>query len=183
MRARLLHLPFQTGQKLRRLRKEAGADGAHRVARRIHAVLLNHDGFSSGDIAHVLDASRSKVSQWLSDYEQLGLEALLEGQRSGRPAQLSPTQQQQLEDIIDSGPQAYGFLSGVWSAPMVTRVLAEEFAIHYTDRHVRRLLHALGFSVQRPKRVLARADPAAQNRWRHYTYPNLKKKRRPNTPK
>jgi len=183
MRALLLHLPFQTGQKLRRLRKEAEADGAHRVARRIHAVLLNDDGLSSGDIAHFLDAPRSKVSQWLSEYEQFGLEALMEGQRSGRPAQLSASQQRQLEDIIDSGPQAYGFLSGVWSAPMVTRVLEEEFAIGYTDRHVRRLLHDLGFSVQRPKRVLARADPAAQNRWRRYTYPNLKKKPRSNTPK
>jgi len=76
MRARLLQLPFQTSQKLRRLRKEAEADGAHRVARRIHAVLLNHDGLSSGDIAHFLDAPRSKVSQWLSHYEQFGLEAL-----------------------------------------------------------------------------------------------------------
>ena len=183
MRARLLHLPFQTGQKLRRLRKEAEADGAHRVARRIHAVLLNHDGLSSGAIAHVLDAPRSKVSQWLGDYEQFGLEALLEGQRSGRPGQLSAPPQRQLADIMDSGPQAYGFLSGVWSAPMVTRVLEEEFAIRYTDRHVRRVLHELGFSVQRPKRVLARADPEAQNRWRRYTYPNLKKKPPSNTPK
>jgi transposase len=41
---------------------------------------------------------------------------------------------------------------------------------------VRKLLHALGFSVQRPRRVLARADVQAQDRWRRRTYPNLKKK-------
>lgn len=50
----------------------------------------------------------------MGDYEQFGYEALLEGQRSGRPPRLRPAQQQQWEDIIDSGPQAYGFLSGVW---------------------------------------------------------------------
>lgn len=183
MRARLLHLPFQTGQKLRRFRKEAEADGAYRVARRIHAILLNHDGLSSGDIAQVLDAPRSKVSQWLSQYEQFGFEALLEGQRSGRPTELSADQRQQLDDIVESGPRAYGFLSGVWNAPMIGRVVAEEFDIHYTDRHVRRLLHRLGFSVQRPKRILARANPLEQNRWRRYTYPRLKKKPRPSTPK
>ena len=61
MRARVLQLPFQTGQKLRRLRKEAEADGAYRVARRIHAVLLNHEGLSSGDIAHFLDACRATI--------------------------------------------------------------------------------------------------------------------------
>jgi hypothetical protein len=35
----------------------------------------------------------------------------------------------------------------------------------------------MGFSVQRPHRVLARADPVQQDRWHRRTYPNLKKKR------
>jgi transposase len=41
---------------------------------------------------------------------------------------------------------------------------------------VRKLLHGLGFSVQRPRRVLARADAEEQDRWHRRTYPNLKKK-------
>jgi transposase len=177
MQARMLRLHYRTYDKLRRLRREAEADGACRVAKRLHAVTLNHDGMASGEIAEVLDAPRSKVSQWLSDYERYGFEALLEGQRSGRPNQLTEPQRVQLEDIIDSGPVSWGFLSGVWSAPMIARVIAEEFAIDYSARHVRRLLHAWGFSVQRPRRKLQRADPAEQNRWRRYTYPRLKKKR------
>jgi len=176
MQARLLHLHFRTYNKLRRLKKEAEADGAYRVAKRIHAVTLNHEGLSSGEIAGFLDAPRSKVSQWLSHYEQFGFEALLEGQRSGRPGQLTQSQQAQLEDIIDSGPCAWGFLSGVWSAPMVARVIAEEFGVDYTARHVGRLLHEWGFSVQRPRRKLLRANPREQHRWRRYTYPRLKKK-------
>ena len=176
MQARLLHLHFRTYDKLRRLKQKADTDGAHRVAKRLHAITLNHDGLSSGAIAHLLDAPRSKVSQWLSDYEHFGYEALLEGQRSGRPGQLTQQQQVQLEDIIDSGPTSWGFLSGVWSAPMVARVITEEFGIDYTARHVRRLLHQWGFSVQRPRRKLMRANPGEQNRWRRYTYPRLKKK-------
>jgi transposase len=176
MRARLLHLHFRTYDKLLRLKSEAETDGAYRVAKRIHAVTLNHDGWSSGQIAELLRAPRSKVSQWLSDYEHFGYEALLEGQRPGRPGELTPPQQAQLEDIIDSGPMSWGFLSGVWSAPMVARVIAEEFGIDYTARHVRRLLHQWGFSVQRPRRLLQRANPTEQNRWRRYTYPRLKKK-------
>ena len=176
MQARLLRLHFRTHDKLRRLKKEAEADGAYRVAKRIHAVTLNGDGLSSGEIAQLLDAPRSKVSQWLRDYDRFGYEALLEGQRSGRPGQLTQSQQNQLGDIIDSGPTSWGFLSGVWSAPMVARVIAEEFGIDYTARHVRRLLHEWGFSVQRPRRLLLRANPREQNRWRRYTYPRLKKK-------
>jgi len=178
MQARLLHLHFRTYAQLRRLKKEAEAEGAHRVAKRLHAITLNHEGLSSGEIAELLDAPRSKVSHWLSDYEHFGYEALLEGQRPGRPGQLTQPQQVKLEDIIDSGPTSWGFLSGVWSAPMVARVISEEFGIDYTVRHVRRLLHEWGFSVQRPRRKLLRGNPQEQNRWRRYTYPRLKKNRR-----
>jgi transposase len=182
VRARILRLHFQTRQRFQRWKKEAEASGEYRVAKRIHAVLLNADGCSSGEIAAVLHAPRSKVSQWLGHYETFGPEALLEGHRCGRPARLTPQQHVALGDILDSGPLAYGFGSGVWSAPMIARVIAEEFDTEYTARHVRRLLGELGFSVQRPKRILARADPVAQNRWRRYTYPNLKKKPRRKAP-
>ena len=47
MRARLLDLHPRTIKKLLRLKKEAEGDGAYRVARRIHAVLLNHDRYTS----------------------------------------------------------------------------------------------------------------------------------------
>ena len=177
MRARKLYLHPMTVKKLLRLRREAQADGAYRVARRVHAVLLNHDGYSSGQIAGLLKGPRSRVSEWLRNYEQFGYEGLLEGYRPGRPAALTGAHKQVLCDIIDSGALAYGYLSGVWTAPMVTRVIQEQFGVTYHPGHVCRLLHRLGFSVQRPKRTLARADKQLQDRWHRYTYPNLKKKR------
>ena len=66
-----------------------------------------------------------------------------------------------MADLVDSGPVAYGFLSGVWTSPMVARVMEEEFGVRYHAGYVCRLLHDLGFSVQRPKRLLVRADPVA----------------------
>jgi transposase len=42
---------------------------------------------------------------------------------------------------------------------------------------VRKLLKELGFSVQRPRKRLARGDPVLQDRWQRYTYPRLKKNR------
>lgn len=182
MRARILQLHFQTRRRLERWKREAEADGAYRVAKRLQAVLLNSDGCSSGEIAAVLQAPRSKVSQWLSDYEEFGHEALLEGQRSGRPGLLGEQEKAALGEMIDAGPLHCGFASGVWNAPMIRRIIAEKFQVEYTARHVRRLLGEMGFSVQRPKRVLARANREAQNRWRRYTYPRLKKKRPANGP-
>ena len=177
MRARQLRGDRRTRERLTGLRREAEQDGAYRVAKRLHAVLLNiEDGKTSGEIATILKSPRSCVAQWLHAYETHGTEGLLEGQRSGRPAQLTEGPRQELTDIIESGPIAYGFPGGVWTGPMVRRVLEQEFAVSFSVVHTRRLLHQLDLSVHRPRRVLARADPAAQDRWRRYVYPNIKKK-------
>ena len=175
MHPRMLRLHHSTTEKLLRLRKEADSDGAYRVARRIHAVVLNSDGLTSGEIADTLRAPRSRVSEWLRNYELHGYEALLEGCRSGRPAELADEDLTALSDIIDSGPVAYGYLSGVWASPMIARVIEEEFGVSYHPGHVRKILYALGFSVQRPKRVLARADAEKQRKWHRRTYPAIKK--------
>jgi transposase len=95
----------------------------------------------------------------LARYESHGFEGLLEGQRSGRPPQLSSAHRQSLQDILDSGPVAYGLDPGIWTSAMITWVIEQEFGVHYHPGHVRKLLHELGFSMQRPRRVLAKADP------------------------
>jgi len=176
MLPRLLRLHPATQRRLVRLSKEAERDGAYRVAKRLQAVVLNAEGRTSGELAAVLKAPRSRVSEWLSRYQEFGLEGLLEGYRSGRPPALTLQQRMQLGDILDSGPVAYGLDSGVWTSPMIAWVVEEEFGVHYHPGHVRKLLHGLGFSVQRPRRVLARADAEEQDRWHRRTYPNLKKK-------
>src|SRR5271157_2956675 len=176
MLARLLRLHPSTYKRLVRLGKEAERDGAYRVARRLQAVVLNSEGQTSGELARILKAPRSKVSEWLQRYQTEGVDGLLEGYRSGRPSQLTEKQQQQLGDIVDSGPVAYGLDNGIWTSPMIAWVIEEEFGVQYHPGHVRKLLDAWGFSVQRPRRILARADVAAQDRWRRRIYPNLKKK-------
>src|SRR6266699_1507915 len=177
MRARFLRLTAKKARELSALKREAEKDGAHRVARRIHAVLLNHQEHTSGENAQMLEAPRSKVSLWLGQYESYGWEALLEGHRSGRPKELTSAQVSRWDGIIDSGRVAYGLSSGVWTSPMIGRVIQEEFSVNYHAGHVRKLLKGMGFSVQRPRRKLAKANQAAQDRWQRYTYPRLQKNR------
>jgi transposase len=88
---------------------------------------------------------------------------------------LSASQREGLGDILDSGPVAYGLNTGVWTSPLITQIIEEEFGVNYHPGHVRRLLQQLGFSVQRPKTRLVQADSKKQNRWIRYTHPNLKK--------
>ena len=173
---RTIKLHYKIRDKLVLLKKEAEQAGEYRVAKRIHAVLLNNQENTSTQISNILHTSRSKVSEWLRNYEDYGYEALLEGQRSGRKIRISKDQLTELGDIIDSGPIAYGYTSAVWSSIMIRDVIQNEFSVKYHPGHVRKLLHKMNFSVQKPKRILAQADEDQKNKWRRYIYPNIKKK-------
>jgi transposase len=167
---------YRTITRLERLYREARADKAYRVADRIRAVSLSIRKHTAPEIAQFLGMSRGTVPPWIAQWNNGGINALLEGFRSGRPRELSEEQLTTLHDIIESGPIAYGLDCGVWTSPIVTRIIEDEFSVVYHPGHVRKVLHKLGFSVQRPTYALANADPKEKNRWIRYTYPSLKKK-------
>ena len=157
------------------LRQEAQADKAPRVALRLQAVLLSADGHTPPDIAQLLHIHRSRVHQWIRNWIDHGLDGIKEGHRTGRHSELTPAQRQQLQDIIESGPVAYGLGAGIWTSNMVAEVIHAEYGVTYHPGHVRKILHQAGCSVQRPATRLVQADPKAQRKWTRYTYPNLKK--------
>ena len=158
------------------MRLKAALDGARRVSNRIHAVLLNHDKKTSSEISKILNVSRTGVSVWLKTYSEKGIDGLMEGRHSGRPSRLTDLEKILLCDFIDSGPIAYGYVSGLWTSIRVAEVISQEFDVQYHPGHVRKLLQEFGFSVQSPKRLLARADKEKQEKWTNKTYPKIKKK-------
>jgi hypothetical protein len=54
---------------------------------------------------------------------------------------LTGGQREQLGDILDSGPVAYGLDTGIWTSPIIAWVIEQEFGVHYHPGHVRKLLH------------------------------------------
>ena len=176
MSPRFIKLHPRTEKKLIRMERVAATEGIYRVSTRIRAVLLNHQEKTSGEIASALDAPRSRVSEWLKNYEEQGVDGLMEGHRTGRPSRLTELQKIMICDILDSGPVAYGRLSGVWTAKMISQIIKDEFAVQYHPSHVWKLLQDFGFTVQSPKRLLAKADDEKRQLWIKKTYPQIKKK-------
>lgn len=166
----------RTVQLMLQLRKEAIKDQEPRVAQRFHAVALSIEGRTASEIAQSLKVHRSCIPLWIENWNRHREQGLLEGHRAGRPAGLRAAQREQLQDILDSGPVAYGLETGIWTSPVISRVIADEFDQHYHPGHVRKLLKQLGYSVQRPTTRLVQADQDRRNRWVRYTYPSLKKK-------
>jgi len=169
----------RTLTRLKALRQEAYTDGASRVVTRLEAIMQSLQGKTTGQIAQLLQADRTRVHAWIVAWNAHGPEGLWEGHRSGRPPELDASERERLEDIVESGPLAYGLNTAIWTSPLLAQVISEEFAVDYHPGHVRRLLGDMGFSVQRPTTRLVQADPQKRHRWIRYQYPNLKKKPAP----
>jgi transposase len=148
------------------------------VWRRARAILGYIDGRRVVDLAAELGITRGSVNRWLRWYETLGVTGLLTGKPPGPAPRLSEAQRDALTALIEDGPAAAGYTSGVWTGPMIGDLIAQRFGVRYHNHHVPRLLHELGFSVQRPRRRLARADREAQAIWLREKLPAIKKKPR-----
>jgi transposase len=89
---------------------------------------------------------------------------------------LTEAQRAELVVLIEAGPQAAGYMGGVWTGPRIGDLIRKRFGVRYHNHHVPRLLHQLGFSVQRPRKRLARADRDAQETWIKKRFPAIKKR-------
>jgi transposase len=168
----------RTLNKLIKLRKEAQQDGEYRVANRLHAIIMSLEGNSSGKISNILKVNRTRIPVWINSWNEHGENGLLEGYRSGRKTMMDTSMIETLQDIIESGPIAYGLDTGIWNSIIICKIIEDEFGVEYHPGHVRKILKKLGFSVQRPTVQLINAERKPANKWIRYTYPNFKKKRK-----
>jgi len=127
-------------------------------------------------LAEQLDVDRSSVNRWLKWFDALGAEGLVPRPKPGAEPRLTTEDLAELSTIIEAGPQAAGFQSGVWTGPMIGELIRQRYGVRYHNHYIPRLLHKLGFSVQRPRKRLARADLERQAVWIRKTFPAIKKK-------
>jgi transposase len=128
-------------------------------------------------IADECGVTRGSVNRWLQWYDVDHVEGLRTSIAEGPAPKLTDEQREALAIIIELGPIQAGYQSGVWTGPMIGDLIEERFGVRYHNHHVPRLLHQLKFSVQRPRKRLARADLARQATWLRETLPRIKKKR------
>lgn len=119
--------------------------------RRGRAVLGYIEGRRVVDLAVESDVTRGSVNRWLQWYEALGVEGLITSSPPGAAPKLTDEQRQQLVAIVEAGPLAAGYQSGVWTGPMIGDLIERRFGVRYHKHNVPRLLHELRFSVQRPR--------------------------------
>ena len=162
--------------KLARIAERARRKNDLRMWAKSTAILGYLKGRSTKVLAVEVGADRSTLTRWIGAYAERGFPSLLPRKPPGRRGKLNAPQLEELQRAIEAGPLAAGFESGIWTARMIREHIRRAFGVQFNWKYVPRLLHRLGFSVQRPRKLLSRADHEAQAYWLKTRLPAIKKK-------
>lgn len=137
----------------------------------------NNSPLSQADVAREFRVTRGCVSQWLEAYRKAGdsLEGLDAHEHAGRPPELTKEQKAKLVRMIQRGAQYYGFETDIWTTERIAKLVAVHFKIRYHPDHVRKILHSLGLSWQKPKKQARERDEENVRNWVQNTLPEIKK--------
>jgi hypothetical protein len=108
--------------------------------RRGRAVLRYIEGHRVVDLSSELGVTRGSVNRWLQWYEADGIDGLKTTKPPGATPRLSEAQREELVKLVEDGPLAAGYQSGVWTGPMIAgvpsrgHVRTEKDCAHFRSR-------------------------------------------------
>jgi len=137
--------------------------------------LLEKAKLSQAEIARQLGVSAAAVCVWAKKLKRYGKESLRPSQASGRPSKLTPKQKSKLLKRMSAGAVAAGFESERWTLRRVQAMIEKEFGVRYHANYISRLLHDLGWSVQKPETRAIERDEEFIRAWLSKDWNRIKK--------
>lgn len=146
-------------------------------ARRLRAAELLSQNKGTSEVARLVGVTPSCVSKWKRTLRKRGPAGLKAKPLPGRKSRLSPTQKRRLVAAIKKGAVAAGYDNDLWTCRRIRDLIGKTEGVWYDFNHVGRILHTLGFSVQKPEARARERDEHAITRWRKLDWPRIKKTR------
>lgn len=143
--------------------------------KRFDAIRLLELGYGPTEVGQILQTDRRTVQRWKERFRDSGLEALKLKPHPGPHPKLSEAQRERLVRILLKGPLSEGYGTQLWTGRRVIEVIRRHFGVVYHPHHIDRVLHALGFSCQRPARRAHERDDEAIRRWIARDWERIKK--------
>ena len=130
-------------QMFRRLLREATDV---RLYRRVLAILEVDRGSPVNEVARLLNVSGQSIYNWIERFQHQGSEAALADRYGvGRPSLWTAKRQARLRAVLDSSPQAWGYLAADWTVPLLQEQLARCTGEWFSEDTVRRELPSAEF--------------------------------------
>jgi transposase len=130
-------------------------------SKRLRIIILAMQAWTAPAIAMSVGLPRRDCQEWVRRYNESALPGLEDQHSGGRPATLTPQQQEQFCQRLDAGPTPEDQVGSLRGADLQA-ILAREFGVLRSLPAVYHLLHRLGYSYLRPRPHHHKADPPAQ---------------------
>ena len=128
------------------LRKLAAKSSDANQSRRLLSLAAVRDGMRRGDAARIGGMDRQTLRDWVHRFNAEGPDGLIDRKPPGPKRRLSAGQLDELEKIVEAGPDFDKDGVVRWRRLDLQRVIKERFDVDYHVRHVGQILHDLGFS-------------------------------------
>lgn len=132
--------------------------------------------FTRGKTAYYVEKRFAISSTTAREWKTRWKKGILHARSEGRHSKLSDDQKKIFSKLIEKGPTASGYMTQLWTLSRMTELVQKECGIHYRPRSLWHLVHALGFSCQKPTRRAKERDEKAIAYWTKQTWPVLLKK-------
>jgi transposase len=109
-------------------------------------------------IARELKVSRQSVTRWYQEWKRGGVSALRGAGRAGRKPKLDRRRLQQVDKALRQGARGHGFDADFWALPRVARVIERLTGVRYRPGHMRKIVGAMDWSLQRAAKIGSRLN-------------------------
>lgn len=133
---------------------------------RLHAILLVANGMNCPQAATMLGDSERTIRYWVQQFNEEGLQGLIDIDRLGRPSRLSDRQMNQIGKTLRKSPKDVGMAGGIWDGKTLSAYIKKKYKIDMGVRQSQRLFRLLGFRLRKPRPLIAHADPEEQRKFK-----------------
>jgi transposase len=144
--------------------------------RRLLGAQLLRQGVPQAEVARRVGVHRQSVRRWAEQLQHGGRQALQSAGRTGRKPRLGPGELKRVVRGLERGPQALGYVTGLWTAWRVADLIERECAVKFSAVQAWRILRQLGWTPQRPAGRALERDEEKIRHWKRQRWPEIKKK-------
>lgn len=126
------------------IQQEIGRSEQSRYDHRLHGLLLLAAGHSCREVAELFGEDDTTIQRWVHRFEQGGLQALRESERSGRPRSLRPEQWVGVQEDLGKSPRDFGLQAAAWDGISLSEHLRRRYGVRLGLRQCQRIFRQMG---------------------------------------
>lgn len=139
------------------------SEATYKIGIRLYAIYQVSLGKPSRELEVLYNTSFKQILNWVSRFEQEGVEGLRDKPGRGRKPKMTPEQKERLKVLVlEESPLDYGYNTSTWNGPLLIDWLVNHLNINYKRAQIYNVLKSLGLSYQKSKGFYPESDKEAQ---------------------